>query len=232
MLGGCSVIESFKSEQPPYDKDLSYSYKQTQLKQSTSADVLATIHRPQYELLSQSKSVVASAGQKKDGRQIWFNMAAFDEDEPTVNRKYFFAMDEKAKKFLVQSRRKLDFDCEMVLDKDVLNKPYANENARRITILRQVLDNVRADIDEVALDNKIVRISGMLINQTLSTILQRLDDSPVRASKLSNAEGLDFDHTTIGNGNIVMNINDDVVTIKVKAGPLLEKIDDPFAIEE
>jgi len=232
MLGGCSVIENIMPEKPPYDKDLSYSYEQTQLKQSSSAEVLAAIHRPKYELLSQSKSVVASAGQKKEGHQIWFNMVAFDEDELTAKRKYFFDMDEKAKKFLVQSRRKLDFDCEMVLDRDVLSEPYANENARRITILRQVLDNVRADIGEVASDNKIVRISGMLVNQTLSTILQRLDDSPAMASKLSNTEGLDFDHTTIGNGNIVMNINDDVVAIKVNAGPLWEKVDDPFAIEE
>ena len=232
MLCGFSVIKNLMPEQPPYDEDLSYSYEQTLLKQSNSADVLATIHRPQYELLSQSKSVVASAGQKKEGHQIWFNMVAFDEDEPTAKRKYFFAIDEKAKKFLVQSRRKLDFDCEMVLNKDVLSKPYANENARRITILRQVLDNVRADIDEVALDNKMVRISGMLINQTLSTILQRLDDSPVLASKLSNTEGLDFDHTTIGSGNIIMNIDGDVVAIKVKAGPLLDKVDDPQAKEE
>lgn len=230
-LCGCSVVEYFKPERPPYDEELSASYYQTKLKESSSADVLATIHRPEYELLSQSKSVVASLGQKK-GHKIWFNMVAFDENKPAARRKYFFVVDEKAKGFLFWPRQSLTFDSEMVLETEVLDKPYANENARRIAILRQVLENIRRDIDEVAPDNKMIGICGMLINQTLETVLQKLDKSPVLASKLSDADGLGFDHITLGKGSIGMGITDDIAKVKVRVSSLTWTSEDPFALEE
>jgi hypothetical protein len=190
------------------------------------------IHRPEYELLSQSKSVVASLGRKKKGRKIWFNMVAFDENKPAAKRKYFFVVDEKAKGFLFWPRQSLIFDSEMVLETEVLDKPYANENARRIAILKQVLKNVHKDIDEVAQDNKMLGICGMLINQTLKTVLQKLDDSPALASKLSDADGLGFDHITLGKGSIGMGVTDDIVKVKVKVGSLAWTFEDPFALEE
>jgi hypothetical protein len=231
-LCGCSVVEYFEPLVPPYDKELSASYHQTKLKESSSADVLATIHRPEYELLSQSKSVVASLGQKKKGHKIWFNMVAFDENKPAARRKYFFVVDEKAKSFLILPRRRLIFDSEMVLETEVLDKPYANENARRIAILEQVLKNVRKDTDELAQDNKMLGICGMLINQTLNTVLQKLDESPVLASKLSGNNGLPFDHITLGKGSIGMGITDDIVKVKVKVSSLTWTSEDPFALEE
>ena len=228
----CSVVEYFKPEGPPYDEELSASYRQTKLKESSSADVLATIHRPEYELLSQSKSVVASLGQKKKGHKIWFNMVAFDENKPAARRKYFFAVDEKAKGFLFWPRKSLTFDSEIVWETEVLDKPYANENARRIAILEQVLKNSHKDIDELAQDNKMLDICGMLINQTLETVLQKLDKSPVLASKLSDADGLGFDHITLGKGSIGMGITDDTTKVKVKVGSLTWTSEDPFALEE
>ena len=231
-LCGCSVVEYFEPLVPPYDKELSASYHQTKLKESSSADVLATIHRPEYELLSQSKSVVASLGQKKKGHKIWFNMVAFDENKPAARRKYFFVVDEKAKSFLILPRRRLIFDSEMVLETEVLDKPYANENARRIAILEQVLKNSHKDTDELAQDNKMLGICGMLINQTLNTVLQKLDKSPVLASKLSDADGLGFDHITLGKSSIGMGITDDIVKVKVKVSSLMWTSEDPFALEE
>ena len=224
-LCGCSVVEYFRPEKPPYDKELSASYYQTKLRESSSADVLATIHRSEYELLSQSKSVVASLGQKKKGHEIWFNMVAFDENELIVKRKYFFVVDEKPKSLWIAPRRSLLFDSEMVLEKEVLDKPYANENAKRIAILKRVLENVRKDIDELAQDNKMLDICGMLINQTLETVLQRLDESPVLASKLSDADGVDFEHITLGKGSIVMGITDDIVTVETKIGLLVYRFE-------
>jgi len=228
----CSIGEYFQPLVPPYDKELSASYHRTKLKESSSADVLATIHRPEYELLSQSKSVVASLGQKKKGHKIWFNMVAFDENKPAAKRKYFFVVDEKAKGFLFWPRQSLTFDSEMVLETEVLDKPYANENARRIAILEQVLKNSRKDIDELAQDNKMLGICGMLINQTLNTVLQKLDKSPVLASKLSDADGLGFDHITLGKSSIGMGITDDIVKVKVKVSSLTWTSEDPFALEE
>jgi hypothetical protein len=228
----CSTTEYFEPLVHPYDEELPISYYQTKLKESNSADVLTTIYRPEYELLSQSKSVIASFGQKKKGHKLWLNTVAFDENELTAKRKCFFLVDEKAKSLFVLPSRRLDFDIETVLEKEVLDEPYANENARRIAILRDVLENIRRDIDEVSPDNKMIGICGGLINQTLTTVLQRLDESPVLASKLSEAKGFGFDHITLGEGNIVMNVTDDIVEVKVRISALTWTFEDPFSIEE
>ncbi|MHC4365962.1 MAG: hypothetical protein ACYSTJ_10875 [Planctomycetota bacterium] len=232
-LWGCSVSEYFKKEEPPYDEELAASYYQTRLKESSSADVLAMIHRPEYEVLSQSKSVVASTGQKKKGHQIWFNMVAFEENKATAERKYFFVVDEKGKDFLFGPKRSLKFDSQMVLESDILDEPYANENARRIAILQQFSKNFRSDIDELAQDNKTLDISGMLVNQTLETVLQKLDSSPALASNLSDADGLDFDHITLGNGLIrMMSVMDDIINVNINISSLTWTREDPFALEE
>jgi hypothetical protein len=233
-LWGCSVSEYFKKEEPPYDEELADSYYQTRLKESSSADVLTTIHRPEYEVLSQSKSVVASTGQKKKGHQMWFNVVAFDENEATAERKYFFVVDEKGKDFLFGPKRSLKFDSQMVLEPDILDEPYASENARRIAMLQQLSKNFHSDIDELAQDNKTLDVCGMLVNQTLETVLQRLDSSPALASKLSDAKGLDFDHITLGKGRIsMMSIMDDIINVNIGIGSLTWTFeDDPFALEE
>jgi len=231
-LCSCSIGDYFEPLVPPYDKELSASYRQTKLKESNSADVLTTIHKPEYEMLSQSKSVIASIGQKKKGHKIWCNIVAFDENELTAKRKCFFLVDEKAKNLLIWPGRRLIFDSEMVLETEVLDEPYANENARRIAILRRVLENIRGDVDEVATDNKMIGVCGMLINQTLETVLQKLDESPVLASKLSDADGFGFDHITLGKGNITMSVTDDIVNVKVRLGSLVWKFEDPFVLEE
>jgi hypothetical protein len=62
--------------------------------------------------------------------------------------------------------------------------------------------------------------------------LQRLEESPVLASKLSNPEGFGFDHITIGKGTIVMSVTDDIVNVKVRSGSFVWSFEDPFALEE
>jgi hypothetical protein len=233
-LWGCSVAEYFKKDEPPFDEELAASYHQTRLKESSSADVLITIHRPEYEVLSQSKSVVASTGEKKKGQQIWFNMVAFDENKATAERKYFFMVDEKGKDFLFGPRRSLKFDCQMVLESDILDEPYANENARQVAILKHLSKTVHGDIDELSKDNRALGICGMLINQTLQAVLQKLNASPAMASKLNDASGLEFDHITLGKGRISMiNIMDDIINVSIRIGSLTWTFeDDPFALEE
>jgi len=229
-------VEYLKLEKPPYDEQLSQSYYQTRLKASTSVDVLATIHKPRYGLLSQSKSVVALSGQKKKGHKVWLKMVAFDEGSPeynlTAKRKYFFVVDEKPKSLWVQPKRRLRFDSKMVLEAEVFDEPYANESARRIAILRQVLKNVRKDIDEVGAQDKNLSICGILINQTLETILVKLDSSPLLASRLSTADGLDFDHITLGAGIIWMGVVGDTVNVRIRVDSFVRTFDDPFALED
>jgi len=231
-LPGCSLFEYFQDEEAPYNEELPKPFIQTKLEESTSAYVLAIIHRPDYEQLSQSKSVIASSGQKKKGYQRWFNMVAFDENELTAKRKYFFNVDEKGKVLLGGPKRSLIFEAEMVLDKKLLDKPFANENARRIDILRQVTENTRRDIGQLAKDNKTLATSGMLINQTLKTVLQNLDDSPVLAQKLTDPNGLEFDHLTLGKGAAFMGLEYDLVKTKINVGSLAWTFQDPFALEE
>ncbi|MHC4220836.1 MAG: hypothetical protein ACYST9_00320 [Planctomycetota bacterium] len=202
----------------PLDQTLENSYHLTKLEQSTSADVLSLIHQPEYELLSQSRSVVASVGQKKNGHEIWLNMVAFDENELLARRKYFFMVDEKVSNLLLEPGRKLRFSTEMVLDAELVDKPYADENARRMVILEKVLQYLRWDIDSVSPNNKKVGICGMLINQTLAAVLQKLTDSPVLTSKLNTTDGLEFDHITLGKGTITMALADNIVDVKIKLG--------------
>ncbi len=226
-LCGCVSLDFLgflTPEWPPYDKQISESYYRTKLKTSSSADVLAMIHLPEYELLSQSKSVVGSLGQKKKkGYKTWLKMVAFDENELTARRKYLFIVDERPKFLLVEPWECLRFDGEVVLESEVLDKPYANENARRVAILKQVLKNVREDIGELSEDNKMVDICGMLINQALKTVLVKLDESPVLATRLSDPDGFKFEHTSFDKGKIRMVIVDDIVTVRVMLGSLAKR---------
>ena len=100
-LSGCAiplvahVVDNLPWPQPrPYDADLVQSFSHTILKQSSSAEVLSTIHRPKDEILSQGESVLASCGEKKSGRRKWLNAVAFDEDVLTARCKYLLIVTE------------------------------------------------------------------------------------------------------------------------------------------
>ena len=218
-----STIGFLTPEGKPSEKEAFQSYYLTELKTSTTADVLAMINLPKYETLSQSTSVIASAGEKKKGYKTWMKMVAFDENKLAAERKYLFMIDEKPKILFTEPWEGLRFDCQMVLGGDVLDKPYSNENAKRIAILKQVLENTRKDIDEVKGDNKTIDTCGILINQAISSVLVRLDASPTEAAKLSDPAGLDFKHTNLDRGKIGMTMADDIVTVKIRLGSFESK---------
>ena len=106
-----------------------------------SSDEWKSAFREEYELLSQSKSVIGSVGQKKSGYKMWMKMVSFDEDELTAKRKYVLIEDEKPKALFVEPWASFKFNCQMVLDAEVLDEPYSNENARRIAILIKAQEN-------------------------------------------------------------------------------------------
>ena len=163
---GCAVldaIELFKPEGPPDYEQIAQNYRQTQLKVSSSADALVNIgsasdRLSENELLSQSTSVVGLVGQKKKGYKTWLKMVAFEENKMTAQRKYLFLVDEKPKALFVTPWAYVIFNCEMVLETDVLDVPYANENAKRIAILKKVRENARDDVKELELDNKMITV--------------------------------------------------------------------------
>jgi hypothetical protein len=226
-LCGCVVRDTvvfLAPEGGPYDNEANDVYGKIQLKESTSADVLSEIHLPKHELLSQSKSVVASYGHKKEGYKRWFKMVAFDEDQLTVQRKYLFIEDERLKNLFVEPWEGLAFDCQQVLTPEVLGKPYADENARRIGILRWMLKSFRKDVDEVSEDNKDIWVCGALVNQTIETVLVRLDSAPALAARLSEERGVQFEHINFDKGRIRMVIKDDIAAVKIRLGAHVRKL--------
>ena len=206
---GCAVldaIELFKPEGPPDYEQIAQNYRQTQLKVSSSADALVNIgsasdRLSENELLSQSTSVVGLVGQKKKGYKTWLKMVAFEENKMTAQRKYLFLVDEKPKALFVTPWAYVIFNCEMVLETDVLDVPYANENAKRIAILKKVRENARDDVKELELDNKMITVCGTVINQGLETVLTALENSPALAATLDTPDGLRFEHMSFDKGH-------------------------------
>jgi hypothetical protein len=232
-LGGCSVISPEARMQQKvrfYDKDLSAAYDQTEIKKSLTLDVLPKMGRSKDELLSQSESVVASLGQSKDGYKTWFTMVAFHEYELSVVRKYFFVVDERVHN---RAKRGLRFDCETLLDKEKLDNIRAAKGARQVVVLKNVLDNLQkdatglaGDVNAPGQDNRMLDVSVMLVKQVFETALLDLDRSPALATKLSDPNGVEFDHLNFGAGKIRVQAEGNTVIVKIRLGALLPTFDE------
>jgi hypothetical protein len=240
QLAGCSAVSSPAASKNRHSgqEELSAPYDQIVLKKSLTLDALPKIRRSQSgpgsflaetETVSHSDRVVASLGQSPDGYNTWFNMVTFHEYRLNVIRKYFFAVEDRAGSLRTRARRGLRFDCEMVLGKEVLGESFTSENARRIAMLRYVLDNIRKDINDLGSDvdvpgqyNKKLDVCGMLINQALELILVKLNSSPVLADKLSSGDGVDFDHINFGEGKVWMVVSDDTVAVNTRFGVFVD----------
>ena len=235
LLGGCSAVSPWaKAKQLSYQAKLSAPYDQIKIKQSIIQNAAPKIQRLQdelepgfaeAELISHSKNVVVSLGQSKDGFKNWFNMVTFQENELNAVRKYFFFVDDKARNFQLGPSRGLRFDCEMVIGEEMLAEPGTTENARRIAMLRNILDNFHKDINELSEDtattgqeNKMLDICRMLINQAFEVILRELDSSPVLATRLTQPGGVEFDHINFDKGKIQMVVRGDIATVKIRLG--------------
>ena len=219
---GCGIEEPLERVQKtpkPYTKNLPAAYDRIHINQSTSASVLETIKRNKQELISQSESVIASYGEKKKGYSFWMTMTAFDEEDFTVTRKYFLAVDEKPW-FLGDKGMRLRFDVEVALDDKTLSEAYTSENQKRIAILKKVLEDIRDDVAQIRQDSSIADTGGMMINQTFERILYILNRSPALAERLDQENGLDFDHPTLDTGRIGMRLRGDVVKVKIRIGRL------------
>ena len=117
------------------------------------------------------------------------------------------------------------FDSQMVLETEVLDKPYATEEAEQIAIIRQVAENLRKDIDDLSEDedelsqrNEMLAVSGMLMNQVFETVLIELNKSPGLATRLSDNSGVEFNHINFDEGKIQTVVEGDIVTVKIRLG--------------
>jgi hypothetical protein len=221
LAAGCEpgdIPAFFAPEGPPSNGEINSRYRQTILKQSTSAGVLSVFGTPKYALLSQSKSIVALAGDKKQGKKIWFNMVSFDENELIAKRKYVFISDERPRQLFVEPWEGVDFSCQMVLSKEFLDEPYANENARRIAVLKQVEADTRKDTSEIGADNAMLSLCGMMAGQGMEAALTKLSGSPAIASRLNKPKGVEFEHVSFDKCRLRMVIDNDVVTVRMRLG--------------
>ena len=225
-LSGCFITDFARPEGPPKDKAVAEGYLNTQLKVTDAAEVLNTIHMPEYTVLSQSSSVIAASGQKIEGYKNWFNMVAFDEDQLTATRKYIFTINEKPKVLFNDTWPQFSYDSQAVLPADILDKPYADESSRRIAVLEYIQATLAKDMREVEADNKDLAALGMVINQTFDRLLIKLKESPALATKLDDEEALEFDHINMDKGKIGMVIEGDIVTVKMRVGSSYKKFKD------
>ena len=199
-------------------------YYLTNLKQSNSADIIGAIATDGTELMSQSQSVIASWKEEKKGYVFWFNMVAFDEEDLTAVRKYCAVFDEKATQgiWFVFPIQKFRFEAAVVLERAIVEEPYANENEKRIAVIKEVLSQFTADSDQLTADSRALNSSAMMVKQTLNCVLNKLGSSPALADKLDGLSGLQFDHMTLGKSRVRMLVEDDVVKLKIKIGSNLK----------
>lgn len=227
---GCGIeepLERVEKTPGPYYGKLPYTYHNIHIKQSTSTQVLEIIKQNKKELVSQSPTVIASFGEKKRGvgtvaaetYAYWITLAAFNEDDLTVTRKYYMASDEKPW-FIGDKGMKQRFDAQIVMDDKTLKEAYPSENQKRIALLKKSLEHIRDDFAQVRKDSTTLDTGAMMINQTFERILYVLSQSPALAQRLSEPKGLQFDHPTLGEnqGHIRMTLEGNVVTIKLRIG--------------
>ena len=233
---GCSGSESDKL---PYAR-LALPYERTQLKTSTSLDVLSVARDPAYQfrpseaepvLLTQSETVIAYSGRSAQGRKTWLDLIALDGFRMTASRKYFFCIDEQTTndpsrpdhRWLVP-RKGLLFDSEFVVDPGVLTTPYATEEAQKIALVKWLAARFKADVTALvgrakapAQGNEQIAVSGMMVNQLFQGILTELAQSPGLAQNLGSDQGIPFPHASLGEGRLRLLVNNDtaVVTIRV-----------------
>jgi hypothetical protein len=128
----------------------------------------------------------------------------------------------------------MTFDCQVVLDQELMDRLYTSETVRRIEILKRISENLRGDIDVLGVntdsvnqENKMLNVCGMLINQTLELVLLKLDSSPVLTMKLNSADGIDFDHINFGEGKVRMVVQDDMAAVSFRFGAFVGDMEGP-----
>jgi hypothetical protein len=219
MLLLCLVISG--CIQFPIKEELYQTYNQTTIGQSSSGDVLVYMESPPPVFVSQADTVVASWNEDKKGFRQWFNMVAFDEDTGDAVRKYFFFVDEKARRIpFIYPKSSIRFDAQLVIDKTVLEKTYADEKFRSIAILQEIQKEFGKDAEKVSPDNKKLGICQIVMNESFGQILRQLNDSPTLAVQLTSPDGFKFNSVNLNDGTIHMQEEDGIVTIDMQIGAI------------
>ena len=225
-MTGCHSVNV--DETPILDR-----YYMTNIGQSTSADIIAALGPVDQELMSQSESVIATWTEEDlHGKLYWFNMVAFDEDELTARNKYCLLVDEKARqgldgRILRMRHQNLRFEAELLLDEDIAEAIYGNENEKRIAILKEIVAQFTADSEQVTADSRVLYSSAMMVKLMMRDILYELERSPAKAAWLDDLSGLEFDHMNLDRSRTRMLLdNCNIVKLKVKIGSNIKNFEE------
>ncbi len=212
------TVDLAKREPPPNPDLMVSQYDGVELKKSGAADVLSTIYMPKYELLSQSRSVIATAGTVKKDHKRWLEMVAFGEDGMEAQRKYLLIANERPRYLFVSPWAGVRIDMQMVLESEVIDEPYANENARRVAILKRMKEYAAEDFAQVAADDKNIETAGLIVSESLSSALTALETSPALAEKMTEGEGMTFSDLSLDKGLLKLEMAEDVGTVRMLLG--------------
>ena len=232
FLSGCGAT-------PPNAK-LVFPYEHTQLKVSTTLDVLNAAKSPAYQftgfdnaeelLLTQSDTAVAFSGRRADGRRWWVTIVVFDEYRLTATRKYFILVDEKAgttpthfPTYLVPPRKGLVFDAQFVVDTEILTTPYATEDAQKVAMIRRLAEQFQKDAEALvggsdvpARGSSLIPTAAMMMRQTLTGLLVELQKSPGLAQNLAASRGVEFPHISMNKGRVRLLTRDDLAAMTLR----------------
>lgn len=235
VLCGCAAQWYVRSDPLAYNT-LVGPYRHIQLKTATTLDVLGAFDIPDHrldaeatgkQLVSQSDTTMAVAGQSTDRRRTWVTLVAFDEHRMTARRKYFFCIDERATaaptehgRLLIPPRKGLVFDAELVLAPEIQTTPFATAEARQLATVRWLVERFDADvqdlIDEAGHANELVSLAAMMMNQTFEGLTTELDKSPVLARDFDDPEGVAFGHISMNEGRLQLTTTAGITTAKLR----------------
>jgi hypothetical protein len=227
ILAGCSETRHiFPTKEVPKEELAQQLYHKVTLRKDSAAEVLDLFSDDPDLRISQSTKVLAFQGERSKERTFWINTFIFDEDDLLVLRKHLLIVSEGSegklwgdtRGVLGDVRTSFIFRTQIILEEKIMKEPYADKNAQRIAIIKEVSQLSRDDLGEVTEDNKTIRIAQAMINEAFKTLLLKLDESPVLASTLKRPEGMRYSHMTLDEARAQMFMRDNVVTLNIFMG--------------
>ena len=219
MLTGCNHLP--RASAP--DQNLIFDrFDQVVLNEATSTQILPTIKDDDLdEYVSQSESVIAAWATKSDDAVAWINLIAFGEDDLTATRKYAVLIDEDSpgwQIFILQGSKNLRFEAQVTVDQQLLDEPYSKMSEKIIAIIQEFKSLVNDDFAQVQDQSATIMSERLLLNQVLTQIIAQAEKSTSITQRITEVQGMKFDHSNFGTGRIRMMIEGNIVRIKIKLG--------------
>ena len=229
FIAGCNNVPSAHAPLKEFVFDRYYTIELEKDDSTTVMKKLECRCLCEEEYLSQSESAIAKWAQRGtynsfwvqrgDYAVVWFNLVGFEEESLTAKRKYALLFDEDSPGWLTLIKapsKTMRLDIDMIMDDGTLEEPYATAADKWIAIIEKSRKNYLNDACDIRTDSHAVDSVSMLINQTFFQILEQVRRTPALTQRLDQCRGMEFDHTVLDEGNIVISIDEDRKLVKVK----------------